>query len=167
MKTKILLTLFLFVTLNLGAQVKISAELKKWHSIYFDFSGPETSENDSFNPFTNYRLDVTFTHKASGKKYLVPGFFAADGNAANTSAAKGNTWRVIFTPDETGPWAYTVSFRKGEMIAVSDDPLAGNTGKFMDKLKGKFKVLPGDKVGKDFRAKGRLEYTGEHYLKGI
>ena len=43
-------------------------------------------ELDEVNPFLDYRLNVTFSHKKSAKEYLVPGFFAADGNAANTSA---------------------------------------------------------------------------------
>jgi hypothetical protein len=56
---------------------------------------------------------VTFVHGATGKTYVVPGFFAADGNAAETSATGGNQWRVHFTPDEEGTWTYTASFRRG------------------------------------------------------
>ena len=29
----------------------------------------------------------------------MPGYFAADGDAANTSATSGNKWRVNFMPD--------------------------------------------------------------------
>ena len=45
------------------ASAKISGELKKWHPITLSFTGPETSESASTNPFTDYRLEVTFTHE--------------------------------------------------------------------------------------------------------
>ncbi len=147
--------------LNSGAT--ILGELRQWHKLTLDFTGPEVSENDQFNPFLNYRLEVTFSHKASGKEYLVPGFFAADGDAANSSADKGNVWRVHFAPDETGTWKYTVSFRKGEGVAVTREE--GLSGGYMDGSKGKFKIGPTDKTGRDFRARGRLEYVGERYLR--
>ncbi|NJK37256.1 MAG: DUF5060 domain-containing protein [Oscillatoriales cyanobacterium RM1_1_9] len=82
--------------------VEIGGELKKWHPIDLTFDGPQTSETDSLNPFLDYRLDVTFTN--GEKNYGVPGYYAADGDAAETSAAEGNKWRVHFTPDEIGTW---------------------------------------------------------------
>jgi len=142
---------------------EISGEMKKWHRITIDFIGPEVSEMDSYNPFMNYRLNVTFTHKASGKQYVIPGFFAADGDAANTSAKSGNVWRVRFTPDESGKWNYEASFRKGNGIAVS--AASGESAGYMDGKKGYFEIAPTDKTGRDFRARGRLEYVGGHYLR--
>jgi hypothetical protein len=53
------------------------------------------------NPFLDHALDVTFTH-ADGTAYLVPGHFAADGNAAETGATEGRVWRAHFSPDKTG-----------------------------------------------------------------
>ena len=50
---------------------EITGELKKWHKITFTFDGPETSETDKLNPFMNYRFDVTFIHKESGKTLKV------------------------------------------------------------------------------------------------
>ena len=97
----------------------ITGELKKWHKVTLTFDGPETSEDAAFNPFMGYRLNVVFTHKASGKSYKVPGYFAADGNAGESSVTSGNKWRVHFAPDETGEWTYKVDFRKGEFAAVS------------------------------------------------
>ena len=90
--------------------VTVSGELKKWHTVTLTFDGPECSETDDYNPFFNYRLNVTFNHKESGKSYKVPGYFAADGNAGMTSATSGNKWRIHFTPDEIGNWNYTVDF---------------------------------------------------------
>ena len=93
----------------------VSGELKKWHKVTISFTGPNTSETANPNPFTNYRLDVTFSN--GGKSYVVPGYYAADGNAAETSASSGNIWLVHFAPDETGLWTYSVSFRKGSNVA--------------------------------------------------
>ncbi len=142
--------------------VEISGELKQWHRVTLSFSGPSAGENDSLNPFLNYRLNVVFSHGEN--TYSVPGFFAADGNAGETGAETGNTWRVHFCPDETGTWTYTASFRRGENIAISDDPQAGEAVAF-DGTGGSFEVAGTDKSAPDFKAKGRLMYTGERYLK--
>ncbi|MHC4565215.1 MAG: DUF5060 domain-containing protein, partial [Planctomycetota bacterium] len=69
---------------------QVSGELKKWHKVTVTFDGPQTSETAEPNPFLDYRLNVTFTHQGSGKSKVVPGHFAADGDAANTSADSGN-----------------------------------------------------------------------------
>ncbi len=154
----------LLVSTSLSAQT-VSGELKKWHKVTLDFEGPQVSESDAFNPFMNFRLNVRFTHLESGKVYRVPGYFAADGDAANTSAKSGNRWRVHFAPDETGRWAYKVQFRKGSWVAVSDRQNPGESGGYMDGLEGDFLIAPSDKTGRDFRAKGRLQYVGERYLR--
>lgn len=148
-----------------GQAPQITGELKKWHKVTLTFDGPETSEKDPYNPFMNYRLNVLFTHEGSGKEYLVPGYFAADGNAGETSATSGNKWRVHFAPDEIGAWTYHVDFRKGRWSAVSPKKDTGESAGFMDGYTGNFKIAPTDKTGKDFRAKGRLQYVGERYLK--
>ncbi|WP_430931673.1 DUF5060 domain-containing protein [Saccharicrinis sp. 156] len=143
----------------------ITGELKRWHKVTLTFDGPETSETDKFNPYMHYRFDVTFTHEASGKKYKVPGYFAADGDAGNTSSTKGNKWRVHFAPDELGKWDYTVNFRKGGFVAVSDKEKTGVSGEYMDQSSGSFDIEETDKTGRDFRSKGYLQYVGNRYLK--
>ena len=65
-------------------KVTFDGELKKWHKVTLNFAGGELSENDADNPFLNYRLNVTF--KNGNKTYVVPGFYAADGNAAETNS---------------------------------------------------------------------------------
>src|SRR5512144_145159 len=79
---------------------QISGELKVWHKVTITFDGPQTNERAEPNPFTDYRLVVTFTK--GQKTYVVPGYYAADGNAAHTGADSGNKWRVHFTPCEPG-----------------------------------------------------------------
>ncbi|HAS41564.1 MAG TPA: hypothetical protein DCS93_13875 [Microscillaceae bacterium] len=140
----------------------VTGTLQKWHKITVAFQGPSTSETASTNPFTNYRLNVTFTNGA--KTYVVPGYYAADGNAANTSATSGNVWLVHFAPDEIGTWTYVASFRFGQDIAISNDANAGMPIGF-DGASGTFTIAASLKTGRDFRSKGRLQYVGQHYLQ--
>lgn len=145
--------------------VDVNGELKQWHKVTITFDGPDVSEGDSYNPFMNYRLNVVFSHAGAGKQYVVPGYFAADGDAGNTSADKGSKWRVHFAPDETGEWTYTVDFRKGSFSAISTKRNTGESAEFMDGATGAFCIERSDKTGRDFRAKGRLQYVGGHYLQ--
>ena len=93
--------------------VAVGGELKQWHAVTFTFDGPFAHELDNKpNPFTDYQFDVVFTHD-SGATFKVPGFFAADGNAAETSAQSGTKWRVNFSPSLTGKWSYQASFSNG------------------------------------------------------
>lgn len=143
----------------------LSGELKKWHKITLACPGPATSETATPNPFTDFRFNAVFSHPDSGKIYTVPGYYAADGNAAQTSANGGNVWHVHFSPDETGTWNYSLTFRAGAGIAVDTNPSAGISAGHFDAASGSFEILPGDKTGSDLRAKGRLEYVGKHHLR--
>jgi hypothetical protein len=159
--------MFLFLFANIssaGAQGTgvVSGELMKWHKTTISFDGPSTSEYASPNPFLNYRLNVTFTKDA--KTYVVPGYYAADGNAAETGGNSGSTWRVHFVPDEAGVWNYTASFRRGNDVAISADPNAGTPTSF-DGATGGFTVGATDKTGRDHRGKGMLRYVGKHHLQ--
>jgi len=140
----------------------IDGEMKVWHTITFTFDGPVTSEYDTINPFTDYRLDVEFTN--SSNKIVVPGYYAADGNAGETSARAGNKWRAHFCPPAVGEWNYKVSFLKGKNIAVAEDLSYGEKC-FADGETGKLTIDKTDKSAPDFRAKGRLQYDGTHFLK--
>ncbi len=162
MKKSIFLLLPLLATfVACTPKAEISGELKMWHKVTLTFEGPECSETSAPNPFTDYRLDVTFTQ--GDQQFVVPGYFAADGKAAYTSAVSGNKWRVHFSPNATGEWHYEVSFLKGEGVATH--PETGEKGGYMHKQKGSFIINESDKTGVDFRAKGRLQYVGEHYLR--
>ncbi|MEN1678825.1 MAG: DUF5060 domain-containing protein [Planctomycetota bacterium] len=147
------------------AGAAIGGELQQWHKVTLDFNGPNTSETDANNPFLNYRMDVTFTGP-SGQTFVVPGFYAADGNAGSTGATSGNVWRVHFSPNEVGQWSYSASFRSGTNVAVNDNPLAGVSAGFFDGAAGTFDVAASDKSGDDFRAAehGLIKNRGDHYL---
>ncbi|MCB0327678.1 MAG: DUF5060 domain-containing protein [Bdellovibrionales bacterium] len=142
----------------------ISGELRQWHTVTMTYQGPSTSENANPNPFLQYRLQVVFTGP-SMQTYNVPGFYAADGDAADSSANSGSKWKVHFRPDEVGTWTYTTSFRMGTNIAVNDNASAGSSAGFFDGDSGSFVVASTNKMAPDFRAKGRLSYVGDHYLR--
>ncbi|MDX2245959.1 MAG: DUF5060 domain-containing protein [Bacteroidia bacterium] len=143
-------------------------EVRQWEKITLSFDGPPTGEQVADNPFLNYRLTVRF--RLGEKTIDVPGFYAADGNAAESSDSTGAVWQVRFRPDAPGDWSYETSFRQGENIAVSDDPQAGKPTAF-DGQKGLVKVQPaaeGDE-GKIRRVAGHyLQYagSGRYFLKG-
>lgn len=143
------------------AQVNVSGTLRPFHRVSLEINGPSLGESDPSNPFTDIRLNVTFSK--GNRSFQVPGHFAADGNAGNSGANNGSIWRCYFAPDEAGTWNYTVSFREGILIAGSADPQAG-TALAGDSLSGSISILPNDKTGPDLRAKGHLQFDGARYL---
>lgn len=123
-----------------------------YHTITLDFVGPQTSETSPVNPFTDYHLWVRFTH--GDKTTTIRGFYAADGDAADSGAEAGRLWRVRFTPDRIGDWTYRAVLSTGKNIAVSNDADAGQSVA-LDKASGIFTVIPSDKIAPDFRAPSR------------
>ena len=143
--------------------VAISGELKQWHKVTLTLDGPFANERDTQpNPFSDVAFNVTFTHESGAPKYTVPGYFAADGNAGNSSADAGTKWRAHLSPDQTGKWNYVVSFRRGAKASLEG---GGQPVAPFDGVKGSFTVAPTDKTGSDFRAHGRLQYVGKHHLQ--
>ncbi len=153
---------FLFTGITFAqAPPVINGEMKVWYPVTITFEGPWADETEA--TFTDYRLDVTFAK--GSKTYVVPGYFAADGDAANTSASSGNKWRVKFTPDEAGTWSYSVSFLTGNDIAKDVTPVGGTAGTYPDNESGVFNIAPADPNAPGFYAKGMLRYVGEHFLQ--
>ena len=123
-KLLIILTLIIFSCQKPLNKIKIDGELKKWHKIVFNLNTEDTSEFEKDNPFLNYRLVISFSNGDSTIK--VPGFYAADGNAAESSSDSGGIWKVIFRPDKIGVWNYEVSFQKGKDIAITSYDFSWN-----------------------------------------
>ena len=147
-----------------AAHVAINGELKQWHKVTLDLTGPQADEQDlSPNPFVDYRYEVQFTHSSGTPSYTVPGYFAADGNAGQTSATSGSVWRAHLSPDKTGQWTFKIAFHQGPGAAVGDN--AGMPVAPFDGLSGTFHVGSSDKTGRDFRGEGRLSYVGKHHLQ--
>ena len=155
------LLLLLCSFLSYGQNPTISGELKTYHKITFDWQAIQATETPA--TYTDLRFNMIFT-SPTNKVYVVPGYFAADGNAAESSASSGNIWRCHFNVLEEGSWTYEVSFKSGNQIAANLDLLAG-TSVSIDGTMGSFTVGPTDKGGKDFRSKGRLQYVDEHFLQ--
>lgn len=143
--------------------VVVSPKPTQWHPVTLALRGPHAEERGlTLNPFTGYRFDVIFEHESGEPRYVVPGYFAADGQAAETSATAGNRWRAHLAPDVPGTWTYTTRFFV--LDGMGDRPLAP-----FDGVTGSFEVAPTDKDPvadrRDFRARGRLEYVGRHHLR--
>lgn len=144
----------------------VSGVQREWQRIELTFTAPFASAETAVqNPFLDYRLNVRFT-RPDGTQIVVPGFFAADGNAADTSAEGGNRWRVRLTPDRCGTWSWLASFRTGPGIAVATDfdtagtPVAGS----FHGQGGQLSVGPFDPQAPQHRLKGRLVRPPGHYL---
>jgi hypothetical protein len=147
--------------------VALTGELKQWHKVTLTLDGPFAHERDTQpNPFTDCRFAVTFTHESGAPSYLVPGYFAADGNAAESGADAGTKWRAHLSPDKAGRWTWSVQFLRGPNVAVG--PVGENAAQPVapfDGRTGEFTIAPTDKTGRDFRAHGRLRYVGKHHLQ--
>ncbi|MEM9588968.1 MAG: DUF5060 domain-containing protein, partial [Planctomycetota bacterium] len=122
------------------------------------------SETAATNPFSDYRLHVVFDHDSSDARYEVPGFFAADGNAAESSAQQGDRWRVRFSPPLTGGWSYRATLHRGPNAALKKY-VDGLEVIPLDASNGSIQVAASDKTGRDFRHHGSLRYVGERYLR--
>ena len=144
--------------------VQMTGEFERWHKVTLTLNGPYAHELDNDpNPFVNYQMDVMFTHESGSPKYTIPGYFAADGDAANTSAQAGTQWRAHLSPDKAGRWDYKVSMQKGQSIVLTDAPLV--EAAVGDGVSGSFIIAESSRTGRDLRAHGRLQYVGERYLK--
>lgn len=138
----------------------VNGDLRQWHPVSLTFDGPNVCEDDSENPFLHFAMLVTFSNGTAS--YSVPGYFAADGSAAESGATCGNKWRVHFSPPNPGTWNWTAEFYEGPGVVTG-----AGTGSavFFHGNSGSLTIAPSNKGGKDFRAQGRLDYVGERYLR--
>lgn len=148
-----LVIVLLLVSCNEEKKEVALTNYELWDTVTLDFEGVETSENAEENPFLNYKLMVEFSNEKSN--YQVMGFYAADGNAAESGAEKGNIWQVRFTPDQLGEWEYSAKLYHGDSVALKE--VKANTASVeTSNNQGVFRVIPSTKEGNDFRAHGRL-----------
>ncbi|MBK8978751.1 MAG: DUF5060 domain-containing protein [Planctomycetes bacterium] len=142
---------------SLAAQNPTTARL--WHAVALDFDGPSgLSETSTPNPFLDFRMDVTWSGPG-GRRVVVPGYYAADGDAAESGASAGTRWRALFVPDFRGDWQWAVSFVRGPGVAVQ----GGGTPTAFDGARGSLRVIESDKLAPDFRARGLLRQDGHRY----
>ena len=107
-----------------GTPLTIRGVLRQHHKVVLNLVGPYASEEDLAhgNPFLDYRFDVVYSTTTTTDdgplgesdpvihRVTVPGYFAADGNASESSAVSGNVWRCVFRPPTVGLWTATVTF---------------------------------------------------------
>ncbi len=149
---------------NGDGTVVVGGDLKQWHKVTLTLDGPFAHERDNEpNPFTDVAMSVTFTHESGAPRYTVPGYFAADGKAAESGAQSGTKWRAHLSPDKPGKWNYVVAMQTGKQLIHNNAANSSVLAEFGQS--GSFNVAPTDKTGRDLRAKGRLEYVGGHYLR--
>lgn len=165
-KPILLLTVFYYLFSIIGikkvfSQVTIEGELKQWDKITLKLVGPTVSEVST--TFLDNRMDVIFTHVTSGDSFTVPGFFDADGDAANSHATTGNIWKAYLRPHKIGDWTYEIKFYQDNDVAIANTP-TGLVGTYS--VSGSVgNITANDKTLPDLKAKGRLQYVDKHHLQ--
>ena len=95
-------------------------------SLFGLFETSLTHPDQLANPFADVQLDSVFT-SPSGRQINHFGFHDGDGE----SDEPGNVWKQRFMPDETGTWAYNLTFSDGspgadgEFECIDDGRLPG------------------------------------------
>ncbi len=106
---------------------------------------------------------MTFTHESGSPKYVVPGYFAADGNAGETSAESGTKWRAHLSPDKPGTWNYHVASTTGESarsMRTLREPLAPFDGQ-----RAPSTSPPPTSPAATSAARAGSSYVGKHHLQ--
>ena len=80
--------------------------------------GPRVTE--SRETFTDFRATLRGT-TPSGQSISIPGFFAADGDAARSSAEAGDLWRANYVFEEAGPYVLEFELCAQPGIALTDE----------------------------------------------
>ncbi len=138
-----------------------------FHPVAVDLTGPAAQETARINPFTDRRLTLNVI-APDGTKRRIRGFFAGDGNAGESGATGGRTWRAIFTPDQVGIWRWTARLTGGPGIAIDLDAGTGETIA-LDRTAGSVNIIPSLAQAPDWRApvKGQLTvHDGEYVMAG-
>jgi len=139
----------------------ISGSLEQFQPVTLDFNGPSLWEAGPANPFIDYRMTVQFT---KGKRVVnVPGYYAADGQSADSAAKSGHVWRAHFLPDEPGEWKY-VAFLEYGLNAAVDDTARVTPVRFSG-TKGKLNIAPANGAATGFARTGPLRYANCRYAR--
>jgi hypothetical protein len=155
---------------KLETGLRIEGEPKVWHVQTLSFEGPMVKEERS--TFTDYRLDVDIEHLVDGETenefFVVPGYFAGDGNAANTSAKEGNIWQAKFVFSKPGQWKVNATFYNAEDANIRNHPYHGfETHQIRNQFEVILNISASELSGSnlDFKNRGMLQDVKERYLK--
>ncbi len=154
------LTCFLLSISFAGAALgqEVSGTGARFESVTLTLVGPDMDEREGRNPFADVRLDWTVTQ--GDKSWVIPGYFAGCGDAADSGCTGGNIWRAHFVPPHEGSYSWKIDFRSGPGMATSPGPgkrLSGHGSSGSFAISGQ----SSDPV----RARGLLQYTGETYYR--
>jgi len=143
---------------SLAHALNIETSNTVFERVTLSVEGPQSDERADLNPFSDIRLDWIISK--GEQEWIVPGYFAACGNAANTGCTSGNIWRAHFIPPEKGDYQWKTRFKKGADIAVLRP-----SGEALDNdgLAGTFSITADSK--NPIKARGILSYTGEKYYR--
>ena len=143
---------------SLAHALNIETSNTVFERVTLSVEGPQSDERGDLNPFSDIRLDWIISK--GEQEWIVPGYFAACGNAANTGCTSGNIWRAHFIPPEKGDYQWKTRFKKGADIAVLRP-----SGEALDNdgLAGTFSITADSK--NPIKARGILSYTGEKYYR--
>lgn len=156
-----LLALVTLVAETFAQHAKIEGTQKAYQKLTLSWEGPQVKE--AAETFLNFRMDVKFTDP-TGKSTVVPGYFAGDGMAGESSATEGNTWRVHLLPLISGNWQYQARFYQADRAAIASIVNEEWRTAFHGDAGG-FQIAPPDNGAPGFLSKGKLAYTGSHFLQ--
>ncbi len=144
--------------------VEITGSLTQWQPVTLTLDGPYAHEQDRLpNPFTDYKLTAYFRHESGSPHYTIPGYFAADGDAAETSAESGTKWRAHLSPNKPGKWTYSLVLEQEPDIAMRDPKLIKASP--LITRRGSFTINSVNREATGFYTRGRLRYIGQRYLQ--
>ena len=144
----------------------VSGELRQWHKVTLTFNGPQASETDSSpNPFTDYRMTVIFTHESGCAALRGPRILR---RRRRCREHLGDVRQQVARACLAGQGrplelAGVVRLRAGRGRHCRR--ATGQAVAPVDGATGSFDVAASNKTAPDFRAKGRLQYVGKHYLR--
>lgn len=142
-----------------GLPVTLEGRRLAWHPLTFKVELPFALD-ESPNTFLNYQF---WMHIGSGTgwEFHVPGYFAADGDAANSGASSGSIVEFKWMAPASDIYVADFDIRFGSNIGISTDQNAGSsilTGQKTFYI-GATQALSG------FEHQGRVVYDGTRYLK--
>ncbi|WP_162417135.1 DUF5060 domain-containing protein [Cyclobacterium roseum] len=156
-----LFALSTLVSPGYAQKATIEGDQVAYQKLTLSWEGPQG--NEAAQTFLNFRMEVEFTDP-TGKSTVVPGYFAGDGMAGESSATEGNIWRAHLLPLIPGDWQYQARFYQADRAAIASTIHEEWETSFHGDA-GEFQVAPPDGKAPGFLSKGKLAYTGGHFLQ--
>ena len=150
-----------------GSARDAAETLKQWHKVTLTLDGPFAHETDTDpNPFTDYRLDghlhARVRHAGVHRARLLR---RRRQRRRNLRRVRHQMARAPCRRTRPGKWNYTVSLHERQGRGASTRPRRRVAGAVRRQDRHVRRSAPTDKTGRDFRAKGRLQYVGKHHLR--